>query len=123
MSHARASVPNAQHQPATALPTPPATSSTQPTTTHSGPPMSQPNPTEHTVLSVAIERMTCVRPKRSARTPAVKDASIPVMWKSELTYEPRPAAEVDPDPAAAKHAARNAGVQAHMPRSSQACQV
>ncbi len=48
---------------------------------------------------------------------------MPVTWKDAARYAPRPAARPSGEPTAIKHAARNAGVQTHIPSSSYAWKV
>src|SRR4029077_1660908 len=89
-----------------------------PTTRSSDRPISQPKTREQPALIAAMVRITGVRPNRSANTPASSEAIMAVRWDSDVMYAPRAAPRVSSDPAATKQAARNAGVQAHMPSSS-----
>lgn len=70
------------------------------------------------MLTASIAMITVVRPKRSERWPAVEDARKPVRWKSAPSRAPPPVARARSCPCSTSDADRNAGVQAHIPRSS-----
>src|SRR5881398_3023227 len=92
-------------------------------TTARGKPMSHPKASEHTALVAARPKRTSRRPSPSESRPIELDATSPMRWKAAETYDASSTARTEPAPEMAKTAATNAGVQAHMPRSSQEWKV
>jgi hypothetical protein len=85
--------------------------------------MDHPNRKEQAMLVAARTSMTRARPNRSDREPMEKEARRPIKGKNAAMYAPDPAAFDPTAPAKLRHVAINAGVQDHMPRSSQLWQV
>ena len=85
--------------------------------------MSQPKASEHTALVAARPMSTIRRPSPSESRPIELEATSPITWKAAVTYDASSTARTEPAPETAKTAATNAGVQAHIPRSSQEWKV